>query len=107
MRANLDREEFSRLLSPQGVSGEVASLTWELLSDYCGANILPHPSDDLSQFYGLDGDELGDLIEEAFERLSLPRPSAERPEVAPDIPSAADLCLYLEARRRDLAVPIA
>jgi hypothetical protein len=101
LRRGLPEAEFLAELMSQGLSRDVALYVYEAISEYCPSGVRPHPQDSLSGFYGIDPDHLCDLVEDAWDKMGLARPSPRRPEVVPPVDTPTDLAMYLDRRRRE------
>lgn len=103
MRPQLSAEAFVAEMAERGIDADVARAIRDLLRPWCTGGIDPHPEDALESFYGIEGEELEDLVEGLWTRFDLPEPSTRQPEHVPELARVADLGLWFDRRRRALS----
>lgn len=101
-RAAWSDDDFDAMLVARGVSPAIPPAVRVAVAHLYGTGVSPHPDDDFARFLAIDGDEIEDIVADAWDRLSLPRPDRDRPEQVPVLKDLADMADYLDQRYRTL-----
>jgi len=91
-------EDFDRAMAERGVAPDVSAAVRDELASYYMAGLAPRPDDDLDGVLRMDPEDLGDIVERLFDRLTLPLPDQQR--MLPAMRTVSDLTDYIDRQPR-------
>jgi hypothetical protein len=97
-RPGLKEAEYIQEFAASGVNEEIALALYTSLLPHCVKRVLPHPDDGLIGFYFDDPEDLEDMLEELYLKLSLIIPEQYDQLIAPALESVRHLGVFLQTK---------
>lgn len=103
LRPNLSDDDFIKYFSDRGIRNDVTIWILNQIGSYKYVELKIHWDDELWDFYCIDGEELEDIFNLAFEAFAIPKPVRYKPLEIPTLHTVEDLIIYLNGQVQNLS----
>lgn len=103
LRPNLSDADFIKHFSDRGLRTDVTVWTLNEIDNYKYAELKVHLDDQLWNFYRINGEDLEDILDLAFEAFRIPKPTRFQPLETPTLSTVEDLIVYLNSQVQNLS----